>query len=591
MQSLQSTTNQQVFRISGILVALVIILVAGVISGTRPAEAGALPLRFVSDRDHTYILPSTTAPGSLIQAIYFVCNDNPSTDLRVALGMSISPTGSSPWINDINSDVSILVRAYTCQSLVRSFRIPAVAAPGVYTVWYAIRENTISGPFIDDIKRRDLTVVAPPDTTPPPRPQLLNPTAGEDFTTNPTLTWQGVSDPEGNGVFYEIQVSTNSTFTAVVRLAYDMRGASWAVDSPTLTEGRYHWRVRAYDGVGNYSDWVVSRYFDLAEPHRKIIFVQGINSDSGTCGKTFRDRVAWVVEELTDNPWLPEDVPSFSESDDFFYFSYSGSYCDSSAECCFSAASDPRADLANPQYESVDTCNGIITAAGRLNKMVLRLHETYPGSKFDVLAHSMGGLVTAFWLSQLPETPSFINSVVTFDSPLRGIKVIPPWPWNGACDRELGSWTDLHCIEYSQAGDQSECASTIVPAIARVGAAVPFYTLDATQRIVGDVEMVPGDRTTLLSSASKVHCQVDDDHSSAWDTARTQGDAVGCWIDMITATEPAQYWITSPETNSAGTFKGTFVACAIALMKADCPLLSTAGPSNYIQRADGDQTA
>ncbi|RPJ60323.1 MAG: PKD domain-containing protein, partial [Acidobacteria bacterium] len=103
------------------------------------------------------------------------------------------------------------------------------------------------------------------DTNPPPVPTLSSPANGQVFDAgSPYLSWNAVADPENNGVKYDCQVATSSSFSNVVR-SQDDAGTGWTVQ-PALSPGRYYWHVRARDYVGNASAWSSSRYFDYTPP-------------------------------------------------------------------------------------------------------------------------------------------------------------------------------------------------------------------------------------------------------------------------------------------------------------------------------------
>ena len=96
----------------------------------------------------------------------------------------------------------------------------------------------------------------------------------------------------------------------------------------------------------------------------KVIFIQGINSESGneTCNgvgfiEDSRNRVQWMVDYLVDNPWVTDSVPSLDSPQDFAYFSYSGDYC---------TKTDGSFNYQKPRYSDGDTCDGVRNAAGRL---------------------------------------------------------------------------------------------------------------------------------------------------------------------------------------------------------------------------------
>ena len=250
--------------------------------------------------------------------------------------------------------------------------------------------------------------------------------------------------------------------------------------------------------------------------NRKVIFIQGIDSKSlnSDCDKVgFLDeqgdnKVQWLVDGLTTGGDENALVTGLSGSEDFFYFSYSADYC---------KGIDGRNDYRKPKYQGTDTCGGVRSAADGLHLMVSDIIKKHPDAKIDVIAHSMGGLVVSQWLSVKPDMRSRVNSVVTFDSPLRGSAVMNVYPFSACLATSSPSSNDIFCLSYTSLVDL--CASEILPAIAAIGSDVPFYTIDATS-ILG---LVPGDRTTLLGSTSKLHCRFNNRHSSVWDTEKTDG--------------------------------------------------------------------
>lgn len=276
---------------------------------------------------------------------------------------------------------------------------------------------------------------------------------------------------------------------------------------------------------------------------RKVILIQGIDSESVNPNCTqvgfvenAANRVGWIVTGLKGS------VPTLASDDDFFYFSYSGEYCQK----------DGGKDYRKPFYTMTDTCNGVTFAAAKLERMVDELVIAYPQARFDILAHSMGGMVAAKWIQLYPGRVSLVNSVVTFDSPLRGLPKRNP---RSKCDElEVGSWSDLLCEDPVLL---VKCSPKVLE-IAYVGSLVPFFTIDATQQDLG-VEYVPGDRTTLRNSDSRLHCKFDDDHESVWVRMETSGDAVDCWVRKNPPSGP-DYEIPSPPSN----VKMRFLGCALA---------------------------
>jgi pimeloyl-ACP methyl ester carboxylesterase len=319
---------------------------------------------------------------------------------------------------------------------------------------------------------------------------------------------------------------------------------------------------------------------------RKVIFIQGIDSSSDNlqCNRTARgflnssgtNDIQWMVNYLQHDNQVISAIPSLAYEDSFLYMSYSGQYCPPVS-----------GDFYHPRYEELATCLGIQWGADRLDYVIQAVLATDPTATFDLVGHSMGGLVASYWLVTHDDLKNRIHSVVTFDSPLRGLPTLNKVP-GSPCDWSGPSWTDLECQDPSQSANRSKCKSTIVQYIANVGdLGVPYYTLDGTfkdnipatdvSQLI--IEAVPGDRTTLLSSNSRVHCKFDDDHSSVWDKAIIRGTGpTRCWRNFTwpkDGTDPDE----TPDLYrpSTGGGKESFLACAVRGLSAqDC--LSSLGP-------------
>ncbi|MEX2238700.1 MAG: hypothetical protein WEB00_14345 [Dehalococcoidia bacterium] len=295
---------------------------------------------------------------------------------------------------------------------------------------------------------------------------------------------------------------------------------------------------------------------------RKVIFVQGIDSFSGSCGAASRSNVKWLVDYIIgpNGSWIREVAPTLNSAADFIYFSYSymTPYCkDNGVE-----------NYRKPSYQAKDTCVGVKIAASRLQSLATKLVAKYPNARFDIVAHSMGAMVASYWLTTRPQMQSRVNSVITFDGVLRGVphrNVL-----SSACPKDSRSWLDLKCNNYYQAQDPDRCVSRIVSAIARAGvhSGVPFYTIDATQKdevsifevdLQTPIEFVKGNRTTLLASRSRLHCRFDNNHSSVWRSPFVLNDPVECWVDVLTAANTPTFSIASV----SDFVKPAFVGCAI----------------------------
>jgi hypothetical protein len=113
------------------------------------------------------------------------------------------------------------------------------------------------------VKPTTKPTVPPPDTNPPPAPQLVSPAHEESLTCVPkvTLDWKAVTDPSGIDE-YRVEVQRSP-----VGVNWDsVDGSPWTGIGDTDLEidvecgWYYRWRVRAVDGAGNvgpYSGWFV----------------------------------------------------------------------------------------------------------------------------------------------------------------------------------------------------------------------------------------------------------------------------------------------------------------------------------------------
>jgi hypothetical protein len=74
-----------------------------------------------------------------------------------------------------------------------------------------------------------------------------------------------------------------------------------------------------------------------------------------------------------------------------------------------------------PQYTALDTCNGIDKAVASLGHVVNSVSAKDKDARFDIIGHSLGGFVAAYWVAKLPPDDRAlirIHSVITLDSPL-----------------------------------------------------------------------------------------------------------------------------------------------------------------------------
>jgi hypothetical protein len=102
------------------------------------------------------------------------------------------------------------------------------------------------------------------------RPALTGPRTNT-FTneTMPLFTWNNVTDPDGNPVRYEVNISNNARFTTLATGDPVIVNEAEFTPSIPLSDGRYFWRVRAinaYDGPGAWSANYVINIDTLAPP-------------------------------------------------------------------------------------------------------------------------------------------------------------------------------------------------------------------------------------------------------------------------------------------------------------------------------------
>lgn len=174
---------------------------------------------------------------------------------------------------------------------------------------------------------------------------------------------------------------------------------------------------------------------------RKVIYVAGINSGFNCSQVDFPSTSQWWTL------WsrLQQD-DSALHPDDLYVFDYNGSWN------CVSGVAQSRAN-----YSPLDTCGNIGGPDGYsavFGQWFDGLVQSNPQVTFDIIAHSMGGLVVGEWLSQASQVQddalSRVHSVITLDSPLQGrsqadflVNAAHAWPNGFACSATSGAVTDI----------------------------------------------------------------------------------------------------------------------------------------------------
>jgi uncharacterized repeat protein (TIGR01451 family) len=305
--------------------------------------------------------------------------------------------------------------------------------------------------------------------------------------------------PQGGTVTVTLKAAVTDSFQPSVRI--------WAQALPpdaNPTNSKATWETTLTGSPGS---------------HSKVVFVQGINSDSWLVGGgpdfSFKQRVQWVMDYLTSNPWLQAQGISLTPwtgdlaPGDFRLFSYSGTY---SGEV--------------PLYGTTDTCGGIAEAASKLSDRLGQLVEADPTAGIVLVAHSMGGLVVGKWLQDNPSSPAArrLRGVVTFDSPLRGLDqrralLLGNALWaaelGDACGPLSDSVRDLTAEPFE---------SEVVRQVKELSPVARFYTIDATRNeAVRLMEAVPRN-STFISTQKAPTLSVDRRHSDVWDWRDASSD-------------------------------------------------------------------
>lgn len=286
--------------------------------------------------------------------------------------------------------------------------------------------------------------------------------------------------------------------------------------------GSFEARISITDAHGNRSETRTT----VAVAPRKVLFVQGIDSESGCPGgRGFAGRAPqWVADALASDSEVAQ-VASLGPPS-FVYFSYSGVYC--------GGGDGTHGEFAD--YSASDTCGGISGPGGAGERMRSLIDRLAP-SKVSIVGHSMGGLIAAYLAGLDPDwARAHIAGVVTLDSPLSGV------PRLNLDVLALSSAIGDGCGGGSKSmRELSDGDNEVTRIAAGAGQVLPFYNLDATEKegpLFGIRQAVPGGNTRL--DGEVVNWKVGTSHSGLW---------------------------SSDTKASAGTMeKGRMVACGIALI-------------------------
>ncbi|MFZ5902164.1 MAG: M4 family metallopeptidase [Chloroflexota bacterium] len=135
---------------------------------------------------------------------------------------------------------------------------PVVDLPADQTIYWRVKANAANGPS-------DWTngnSFASPN--PPSMPALVSPANNAltgDYT--PTLDWNASTVPTGETFgYYHVQAAEDSGFSSLVMddtSVTDVNTTQLDVSPALAPNDTYYWRVRAFNGAGEYSTWTASR--------------------------------------------------------------------------------------------------------------------------------------------------------------------------------------------------------------------------------------------------------------------------------------------------------------------------------------------
>ena len=227
---------------------------------------------YEAKNSYAICLRTNDGHGTYDEAFTITVTDIPNVELLTpANGVSLltnRPTfdwndfaGAIGYNIQISKNVGFtqLVSSTNLTGATNSTYTPTIALTVNTNMWWRVRAKLTATTYSGWSEVRSFTTA-----NPPPAPALTAPAANALITTATVLlNWNDVTMPVGT-VFqkYEVQIATDAAFTIGVSLA-DAPISEFT--TPALTPNtKYYWRVRAYNSLGQYSNWSVARYFRAA---------------------------------------------------------------------------------------------------------------------------------------------------------------------------------------------------------------------------------------------------------------------------------------------------------------------------------------
>lgn len=218
-----------------------------------PAVAGGDHQLIITDGINPVILTFSTGASATV--------DNVSGNVGMLVnvtGKSFEPNGKATITFDYSEVGSVDIDENG--SFSTSFSVPA-GKGGDHTI-------TISDGL--DSVEETFTV----ETKAPPTPNLISPANMEQTSASPIFNWEAVSDP--SGVYYSLQVATDSSFNNITAEKTKISGTSYTLLEKLKAAGEdapYYWRIKAVDGASNESSWSAPQSFTVSSNMIMIIII------------------------------------------------------------------------------------------------------------------------------------------------------------------------------------------------------------------------------------------------------------------------------------------------------------------------------
>ncbi len=160
----------------------------------------------------------------------------------------------------------------------------------------------------------------------PYTPSNLSPSDGSTTTDNTPTFYADVSDPDGDSVSLELEVSEYSDFSSIYEYAsgsYYSSGSRASVTSSSLYNGTWYWRLQAYDG-SDYSSYTSGRKLIIERENSAPNTPTNLSPSDGVTIKENNvdisadvsdpdgDKVKLIVEVDTDSTFPSPDTYSTS---------------------------------------------------------------------------------------------------------------------------------------------------------------------------------------------------------------------------------------------------------------------------------------